>query len=145
MPEAATRSNADLLEASFERAAEAGGDITPLVFARFFECAPHAAGLFQLDTIDPQARGRMLAEMLTILLDHARGEAYVGPTLATIAADHVAYGVEDRALYADWLQALADVVHGLCGAAWTAETAAAWRQECARFLSALAYRRAPAA
>ncbi|CAH0495427.1 globin [Novosphingobium sp. CECT 9465] len=132
---------AALLERSFEVAAERGGDITPLVFARFFEIAPKAEALFQLDTLDPQARGRMLAEMLTMLVDQARGEGYVGPTLATIAADHVAYGVEDFSLYEAWLDALTDVVRDLNAAGWTPEIAAAWQRQRGQFLSALARKR----
>lgn len=141
MPERIALDCATLLEHSFEVAAERGGDITPLVFARFFEIAPKAEALFQLDTIDPQARGRMLAEMLTMLVDQARGEGYVGPTLATIAADHVAYGVEDFRLYEAWLQALTDVVRDLNAAAWTPEIAAAWQRQSAEFLRALARKR----
>lgn len=143
MPEGIALDCAVLLERSFEVAAERGGDITPLVFARFFEIAPKAEALFQLDTIDPQARGRMLAEMLTMLADQARGESYVGPTLATIAADHVAYGVEDFSLYEAWLDALTDVVRDLNAAGWTPEIAAAWQRQRAQFLSALARKRHP--
>ncbi|WP_068070470.1 globin [Novosphingobium lentum] len=133
--------NAALLDASFERAADHGGDITPLVFARFFELAPKAEALFQLDTLDPQARGRMLAEMLTILLDQAGGESYVGPTLATIAADHVAYGVVGQDLYGHWIEALTATVRDLNGPAWTAGMAAAWKCETGKFLAALARKR----
>lgn len=141
MPDRIELDCAALLERSFEVAAERGGDITPLVFARFFEIAPKAEALFQLDTLDPQARGRMLAEMLTMLVDQARGEGYVGPTLATIAADHVAYGVEDFSLYEAWLDALTDVVRALNAAEWSSDIAAAWRHQSDQFLHALARKR----
>lgn len=145
MPDTIQLDPAALLEQSFEVAAERGGDITQLVFARFFEIAPQAEAFFELDTLDPQARGRMLAEMLTMLVDQARGEGYVAPTLATIAADHVAYGVEDFGLYEAWLRALTDVVQDLNGAAWSPEIAKAWRCQSGQFLGALARKRNAAA
>lgn len=143
-PDYAAPDHAALLERSFAGAAERGGDITPLVFERFFALAPQAECLFAQDSLDPQGRGRMLAEMLTILIDQARGEGYVGPTLATIAADHVAYGVEDSGLYAAWLEAVMGVVRDLNGPLWSAEIAAAWQSQSGRFLAALARRRHPA-
>lgn len=132
---------AALIEQSLEGAAVGGGDITPMVFARFFAVAPEAEGYFQLDTLDPQARGRMLAEMLTMLIDQARGEGYVAPTLATIAADHVAYGVTDPGLFRAWLGALTDVVRELNGPAWTGRMAQAWEHQSRALLAALAHRR----
>lgn len=145
MPEIAVPDHAALIERSFEGAAERGGDITPLVFERFFALAPQAEALFDQDALDPQGRGRMLAEMLTILVDQARGEGYVAPTLATIAADHVAYGVADHGLYAVWLEALTGVVRDLNGPGWSAEMADAWASQGGRFLAALARNRHPAA
>ena len=142
MSDGARPDDAALIEQVLEGAAEQGGDITPLVFARFFAIAPEAEGYFQLETLDPQARGRMLAEMLTMLVDQARGEGYVAPALATIAADHVAYGVTDHGLYASWLVALTDVVRALNGPAWTARIAGAWERQCRALLAALAHRRA---
>ena len=141
MPDRIELDCAGLLERSFEVAAERGGDITPLVFARFFEIAPKAEAFFELDTLDPQARGRMLAEMLTMLVDQARGEGYVEPTLATIAADHVAYGVEDFSLYEAWLEALTDVVRVLNAAQWSPQIALAWQLQSSQFLGALARKR----
>lgn len=145
MPKTARLDHAALIERSLEGAAERGGDITSLVFERFFALVPQAECLFEQDMHDPQGRGRMLAEMFTILIDQARGEGYVEPTLATIAADHVAYGVEGPELYAAWLEAVGAVVRDLNGPGWSAEMAAAWHSQSGRFLAALGRKRHRAA
>lgn len=129
--------DAQAIDRSLEIAAERCEDLTPPVYARFFAQRPDARAYFQLDEIDPRARGRMLAELLVMLADSARGEGYVRPTLATIVADHVSYGVRGAALYAALLAALREVLAELLGGDWTDETATAWERQCALFLAGI--------
>ncbi len=129
--------DAEAIDASLEIAATHCDDITPLVFDRFFAERPEARAFFHLDDIDPRARGRMLVEILVLLNDSARGEGYVPPTLATIAADHVSYGIHGRDLYIAFFDALRSVLAELLAADWTPDYAAAWDRQCDVLLHAI--------
>ena len=126
--------DAELIEASLGLAASRGEDITLPVFDRFFAAAPAAHDYFHLDDIDPRARGRMLAEVLTLIVDGARGETYVAPTFRTQVADHQSYGVIDRGLYAAFLAALVAVVRDMAGEGWSADMQAAWQRQADRLI-----------
>jgi len=128
--------DAELIERSLELVAACGEDITQSVFDRFFAAAPAAHGYFHLDDIDPRARGRMLAEVLTLIVDGARGETYVGPTFRTQVADHQSYGVIDQGLYAAFLTALITVIHDLSGDGWSTDMQTAWARQADRLMRA---------
>lgn len=128
--------DAELIERSLDLAAACGEDITPFVFDRFFAAAPSAHAYFHLDELDPRAHGRMLAEVLTLMIDAARGETYVAPTFRTQVADHQSYGVIDRGLYAGFLAALIAVVAELAGDGWTAAMRSAWMRQADRLIRA---------
>lgn len=129
--------DAALLDESLEQAAALCEDLTPLVYARFFELRPDAQIYFQLNELDPRSHGRMLAEVLCLLQDSAKGEDYVRPTLQTIAKDHVSYGVTETAFYRDFLVALQAALETLLGKHWQPAWSAAWQRQCAALLAAL--------
>ena len=126
-----------LIERSLELAAERCEDLTPFVYEWFFVLRPDARPYFELHDLDPRSHGRMLAEILCLLLDVARGEKYVGPTLRTMVGDHESYGIVDRSYYTAFLKALQDVVADFAAGAWTPQIAAAWDRERAAMLKPL--------
>ena len=98
---------------------------------------PDARALFQLDDVDPRSHGRMLSEILCLLLDSAKGEDYVRPTLRTIAADHVSYGIRNADLYSAFLDALIQVIGTLLDDDETTARARAWKRQRDALLAAL--------
>lgn len=56
----------DLVLKSFERAAEAGTDITPLIYDRYFESSPESIDL--MSHIDDLVRGKMMEEVFRLLM-----------------------------------------------------------------------------
>jgi hemoglobin-like flavoprotein len=129
-----------LIEQSLEIAAARCEDLTPLVYERFFVRRPDAKPYFEMHDLDPRSHGRMLAEILVLLLDNARHERYVGPTLKTMVSDHESYGVLDRSFYAAFLEALEEVMAGLVAREWTPSMAAAFGRQRAALLETLGSR-----
>ncbi len=128
-----------LLERTLELAAERHPDITPLVYARFFERCPQARTLFELIAPDqpPRGCGQMLFEILSLLVDCAAGRPHVAPYAHQVDHDHHAFGVDDPNLYAAFLDAVVDVLALQLGADWTTDLAAAWARQCRALLQHL--------
>lgn len=56
----------EIIEASLERVADQLGDISDPVYARFYAASPAAEGL--MSHLDPLARGKMMEEILRLLM-----------------------------------------------------------------------------
>lgn len=127
------------LNETLELAAARCDDLTPLVFQRFFARRPGAVELFSIPDpqMPPLGCGQMLYELICLLLDGAAGQTYVGAYMQGIAEDHRQHRVLDRALYQDFLAALADVVAGLLGADWCQAHAEAWERQSESLLDTL--------
>lgn len=127
----ATAPDLPLLEKTLETVAERHPDITPLVYARFFERCPEARPLFRV--VDPQQPphgcGQMLFEVLSLLQDCAAGRQHVASYAQQVDHDHRAFGVHGPALYAQFLAAVIDVLAQQLGSDWTPELAAAWARQ----------------
>lgn len=121
----------EAMEESLEKVAEACGDLTPAVYERFFAIHPEARSLFRLDD---RTRGRMLGEILEILLELAQAHAYMPATIEELAKDHASYGHIPLDLYRDLLGALIGVMADGLGDAWTEAYAAAWRRQVERLM-----------
>ena len=115
-----------LITVSLEAAAERCEDLTPLVFDTFFAMHPEAPGLFGKSI--EVAKGRMLTEILDIVMEQAGGEGYVEHTVKTSASDHSFWGVS-IAMYEGIFRALLDTFKKLLGDHWDAATEAAWQRQ----------------
>ena len=113
--------NDELIEQSFEIAAERAGDITAAVYEAYFERCPGSRELMKLT--DQYMRGRMLESVLELLMmgsaqdqrDYIRFEA----------KSHSSYGVLPH-MYENLLGAVRDTVRTALGADWTGAIEAAW-------------------
>lgn len=116
--------SADLIRQSLERLAERRGDPTPHVYARLFAGRPDAEALFVGDRTGA-ARGEMLAQAFTALLDLAEGGDQGARLIAIERINHEGLGVPP-AVFADFFPVVAEVVREGLGEDWTADVAAAW-------------------
>lgn len=106
--------------------------------ARFYELLfaahPQVRALFHRST--PGAQNKMFAQKLTALVDHLDDPAWLGRELATLAANHVRYGVTD-AMY-PWVgEALIATLREACADVWTPETERAWTEAYASLMTAI--------
>ena len=128
------------LEASLELAVARIGDPQPAIYARLFALHPAMEAEFWRDG-SGRIRGEMLARSFEMLFDlaapHAPQGGWGGAFLGTEAITHDAYGI-DRAVFADFLPIVADVIRAACGAGFTHAMAAAWDLVLARAAQTLA-------
>lgn len=118
-----TSTDAALMEASLVAAAEAGIDIRLPLFERFFLAFPDRWPSFI--SVDAASR-RMTDETLQMMLGLAEGADWVWPLVAELVFTHRSYGALPIEEY-DAFIAMTVVELGVAaGAAWDAETAAAW-------------------
>jgi hemoglobin-like flavoprotein len=113
-----------LIEASLEMAAVAGGDLTPLVYARLFAAQPGAEALFWRDKTG-QIRGEMLARVFEAILDFIGERQYADHLIQTSVVIHTEYGVPPD-VFRTFFAVVAETVREVAGAQWTPDIAAAW-------------------
>ena len=112
------------------------GDITPLVYQRFFELDASAANLMEYS--DEHMRGRMFASVLELFLsdDPFENDGF----LAWELDNHVtAYSVT-KGMYESLFKAFIDVVKDSLGEAWSSEVAGAWTARTARIMTEVSHR-----
>jgi hemoglobin-like flavoprotein len=111
----------DLVLESLMLAAETGEDVTEPVNAAFQAMEPAAADL--MDHMDEHMRGRMMQELLTVLMadDPQDQREYLNFEVSS----HRGYGVTTP-MYGALLAALRDCVRGLLGDEWTPAHLEAW-------------------
>jgi hypothetical protein len=114
-----------LVSNSFEQCAEHAGDITELVYNKFFAQCGDALPLMELS--DQHMKGRMLTQVIELLLtDQHLGE---GSYLRWEVKNHLlAYGVE-LGMYQSFFNAVRDTVKDSLGSAWTTPLAGAWAEK----------------
>lgn len=112
------------IEASLHAAAERGGDLVPLVYARLFAHLPEMEAEFWRDARG-SIRGEMLARAVEAVLDFADGRQFSPAYFRTEMVTHDAYGIP-RAAFGLFFQALAEAVAEAAGSDWTPAMAAAW-------------------
>ena len=113
-----------MLEQSLEVVAESMGDITPSVYAKYFERCPESKEL--MSHIDDIVRGRMLEEVLRLLLvdSYDDEQKYLEFELKN---HKLAYRVQPH-MYENLLSALFDTMEEGSGSEWTDAHAQAWQQ-----------------
>jgi hemoglobin-like flavoprotein len=111
----------EIITETLEVCAEQSGDITSSVYDRFFEGNDEAFNV--MGHSDDYMRGRMMEQVYKLLMsdEQLQDDGYVKWELA----NHTSYGVESN-MYEAFLFALRDIVRDSVGAAWTADSNAAW-------------------
>lgn len=116
------------IEASLAIAVERGGDPQAAIYARLFARHPAMEAEFWRDK-QGRIRGEMLARSFEMALDlaapHAPAGGWGGAFLGTEAVTHAAYGIP-RAVFADFLPIVAEVIADFCADGFTPDMAAAW-------------------
>ena len=115
---------ADLIEASLALAAERGGDLTPLVYARLFAAQPELEPLFGKDVND-SVKGEMLAQVFDTIFDFIGDRVYADHLMRSHSITHEAYNVPP-AVFLSFFTVVAETVAEVIGAEWNSEMAAAW-------------------
>lgn len=114
----------EAFEASLTIAAERGGDLTPLVYARLFERLPEMEAEFWRDK-SGAIKGEMLARVFEILLDLAGPRAYAQHMIGTEFITHDAYGIP-RELFPTFFTVVAETVQHAAGPEWTQPMSLSW-------------------
>lgn len=118
--------DAEAIELSLEIAAERGGDLTPVVYARLFERQPDMEALFWRDE-RRTIRGEMLMRVFEALLDFVRARQFADHMIRTEAVTHAGYDVPTE-VFATFFGLVAEVVQETCGSDWTPAMDGAWRR-----------------
>jgi hemoglobin-like flavoprotein len=111
-----------LVRSSFDTVLPISAQAAEIFYTRLFELAPYVRTLF---TGDMTEQGRKLMAMLRGVVTVLDQPDVLVPTAERLAARHVGYGAQP-AHYAVVGQALIDTLQAGLGAAFTAETKAAW-------------------
>ena len=126
-----TQSDIAVISESLSLCDDRIGDITPLVYQRFFELDASAARLMEYS--DEHMRGRMFASVLELFLSDDPFEK--DGFLAWELDNHVtAYSVT-KGMYESLFKAFIDVVKDSLGEAWSPEVATAWTARTARIMT----------
>lgn len=118
--------DASAIEASLEIAAERGGDLTQVVYARLFERQPEMKLLFWRDKNDA-IKGEMLMRVFEAILDFVRDRQFADHLIQTEVVTHAGYDVPPD-VFATFFGLVAEVVEEVCGADWSPAMARAWRR-----------------
>ncbi len=118
--------DAEAIEKSLEIAAERGGDLTDVVYARLFERQPDMKPLFWRDT-DNAIKGEMLMRAFEAILDFVRAREFADHLIKTEVVNHAGYDVPPD-VFATFFRLIAEVVEETCGPDWTPAMSGAWRR-----------------
>ncbi|WP_312165460.1 globin [Phenylobacterium sp.] len=118
--------DAEAIEKSLEIAAERGGDLTDVVYARLFERQPQMKPLFWRDA-DNAIKGEMLMRAFEAILDFIRAREFADHLVRTEVVNHAGYDVPPE-VFATFFGLIAEVVEETCGPEWSPAMAAAWRR-----------------
>jgi hypothetical protein len=108
MPGSSAPEPHEAVQQSLEAAAERCDDLSVPVYERFFEAHPAASQMMK--HVDERVRGRMLNDVLELLMVPAAEDDR--PLIAFEVASHRGYGVPE-ALYVPFLTAIRDTVRAL--------------------------------
>jgi hemoglobin-like flavoprotein len=116
--------HAEAIERSLEIAAERGGDLTPVVYARLFERQPDMKALFWRDT-GGFIKGEMLMRVFEAMLDFIGERRFSQHLIQTEVVTHAGYDVPPE-VFATFFGLVAEVVQEVCGPDWSPAMAEAW-------------------
>jgi hemoglobin-like flavoprotein len=116
----------NLIQHSFELAAERCEDLTPLVYRRLFREHPEAEPMFRHEAND-LVKGSMLALTIDAMMDFARDRTGSFRMISCEVQSHDAYGTP-RELFGKFFGVIAATVREVLGHDWTPEIEAVWRK-----------------
>ena len=115
----------NLIQYSFELAAERCEDLTPLVYRRLFEAHPEAQTMFRTEGSE-LVKGSMLALTIDAMLDFAGERSGRFRMIECEVQSHDAYGTP-RELFVAFFGIIAQTLREVIGADWSDEIDMAWR------------------
>lgn len=118
--------DAEAIEKSLEIAAERGGDLTPVVYARLFERQPEMKLLFWRDKTEA-IKGEMLMRTFEAILDFIGPRQFADHLIKTEVVNHAGYDVPPD-VFATFFGLIAEVVKETCGPDWSPAMESAWRR-----------------
>ncbi|MFM5930863.1 MAG: globin [Novosphingobium sp.] len=133
--DAASLSHHDSMARSLDIIGEAGIDIVPLYFERFFSEFPEELAQFHNRQ---SSQGTMITQMITMLLGQAADEGWVPPMMCAQVTAHYDRGDIALASYRRSLDLLVEVLAEAAGPQWDAPQDTAWRTEAERLFAVIA-------
>jgi hemoglobin-like flavoprotein len=116
--------DAAIIEASLARAADLGGDLTLLVYARLFAARPDLEPLFGADASNA-VKGEMLAQVFDTILDFIGPRVFADHMLRAHGTAHDGYGVPPD-VFLGFFSVVAATIAEVLGDEWPGPTADAW-------------------
>lgn len=129
MIDSATIDDSPAMMTLFEAAGEAGVDIVPIVFDRFFGEFPEAREMFPHVEA---AAGRMVNETLEAMLGLADGAWWVKTTVVNFVDLHRNYGAIPMAQWTAWVDMTVDALVEAASEGCGADGEQAWRRQAER-------------
>lgn len=115
----------NLIQHSFELAAERCEDLTPLVYRRLFREHPEAEAMFRREAGN-LVKGSMLALAVDATMDFAGDRTGSFRMIECEVQSHDAYGTP-RKLFGEFFGVIADTLREILGPGWSPEIEEAWR------------------
>jgi hemoglobin-like flavoprotein len=109
---------------SLELVVERIGDPTPQVYERLFAAQPEMEALFVMDK-DYSARGHMLSESLTAIIDFVGDRQYADNLMRSEIMNHEGMGVPPN-VFATFFAVIRDTFRETLGADWSDEMEKSW-------------------
>lgn len=119
-------SSSNPIERSFELAAAACDDLTPLVYRRLFRDHPEAQAMFRTEGSEP-VKGSMLQLTIEAILDFAGERSGRFRLIEAEVFSHDAYGTP-RELFVAFFAVIADCLRDILGEQWSGDIDAAWHK-----------------
>ena len=116
----------NLIQHSFELAAQRCEDLTPLVYRRLSREYPETQTMFRSEGAD-LVKGSMLALTIDAMLDFAGERRGHFRMIACEVSSHDAYGTP-RELFGKFFGVIAETVRDVLGNDWSPDIDAAWRK-----------------
>ena len=108
---------AELIETTFELAAERCEDLTPLVYERLFRQSPEMKPHFWRDT-NGAIKGEMLARVIEAIFDFIGERKYANHLIQCEVVTHAGYDVPPE-VFATFFGTVAETLKALLGPEWT--------------------------
>ncbi len=115
----------NLIQHSFELAAERCEDLTPAVYRRLFREHPEAEAMFRRESGD-LVKGSMLTLAIDAILDFAGERSGNFRMIECEVQSHDAYGTP-RELFSEFFGVVAGTMREILGSDWSPEIDQAWR------------------
>jgi hemoglobin-like flavoprotein len=116
----------NLIERSFELAAERCEDLTPLVYRRLHAMHPETQTMFRSEGSE-LVKGSMLAMTIEAILDFAGERSGKFRMIQCEVASHDAYGTP-RELFVSFFGVIRDTLRDILGREWSRDIDAAWER-----------------